>query len=661
MGCRKLVLFLCLLCLAVPGGARAGVITDDLRTFLKSGSPDEYVTVILRFAPPAEPLLSGKVTERFGRSRLVRAMKVRTAGNRVSFEAAAGAMKLEGIRPLWIINGVVLAARRSDVEKLARLPMVEKLSLDHAVPLSDMSVVPADAPTEWNIDAVHVRELWNLGHRGQGMVVASMDTGVDPEHPDLKGKWRGGSNSWFDPYGEHDSPHDAQGHGTQTMGVMVGGDAGGAFIGTAPRARWIAVKMFNDDDTASESAIHEGFQWLLDPDGDPDTDDAPDVVNNSWGFDENHGECIEGYEHDIEVLRVAGIAVVFAAGSGGPLPGSGISPANYPGVFSVGAVDRNLVVSPSSGRGPSPCDGDLYPDMVAPSEGVRTADLSLGGNLFYVNVAGTSFAVAHVAGIMALLQGAFPGLSVDELEQSLYDSARDLGMSGPDDVYGHGLVDAVAAYDLLMLNGRNPCIRPEIDFSAEPRPAMIGSPIEFSCTVSGGTPPYIYRWDVNGDGISDYDLPSFIHTYEEFYDGIVEVVVTDSVGCSSKLTIADRWVTCDEIVLTVEIDPEEAHVGETVTFSAGVSGGVPPYTYRWDLDGDGDPDCATASCTHRYESAFSGYVELQVTDSRGCPSELYRHAYTVSGGEVDSSGGGACFVDTIDGVGKGLPAVPGIR
>ena len=75
---------------------------------------------------------------------------------------------------------------------------------------------------------------------------------------------------WYDPYGQHPStPIDVSGHGTMTMGVMVGGDVGGTAVGVAPDARWIAVKMFNDQGYATMSAIHLSFQWLLDPDRNP--------------------------------------------------------------------------------------------------------------------------------------------------------------------------------------------------------------------------------------------------------------------------------------------------------------------------------------------------------------------------------------------------------
>lgn len=88
---------------------------------------------------------------------------------------------------------------------------------------------------------------------------------MDALHPDLAASWRSGPNSWFDPNGEHSTPYDANGHGTQTMSLMAGGDFGGTAIGVAPGAWWIAVKIFNDADVASLSVIHQGFQWLLDP------------------------------------------------------------------------------------------------------------------------------------------------------------------------------------------------------------------------------------------------------------------------------------------------------------------------------------------------------------------------------------------------------------
>ena len=78
---------------------------------------------------------------------------------------------------------------------------------------------------------IRASELWDMGFTGTGMVIASMDTGVDATHPDLASRWRGGANSWFDVNGVYDTPFDYSGHGTGVMGILVGGDAGGSAIG----------------------------------------------------------------------------------------------------------------------------------------------------------------------------------------------------------------------------------------------------------------------------------------------------------------------------------------------------------------------------------------------------------------------------------------------
>lgn len=313
---------------------------------------------------------------------------------------------------------------------------------------------PAGTPT-WNLTTTGAPELWTMGYLGQGIVVASLDTGVDVNHPDLAPRWRGGSNSWFDVHGQHpDIPFDANGHGTRSMGVIVGGDANqsGKTIGMAPGAKWIAAKVWDDTGNALNSDFTLAFQWVLDPDGDPATDDAPSVLNNSWGFEQQPGVCYDLFQDDIEILKAAGIAVVFAAGNRGELgPGSSISPGNNPEAFAVGSVDETLSISGFSGRGPSACDGSIFPEVVAPGNQILTADLSGGGQpTTYFPAAGTSFAAPHVSGAMALLLSAFPETTVPHLESTLIKTARDLGAPGADNDHGYGLIDVVAAYNRLL-------------------------------------------------------------------------------------------------------------------------------------------------------------------------------------------------------------------
>jgi serine protease AprX len=284
--------------------------------------------------------------------------------------------------------------------------------------------------------------------------VAAMDTGVDYLHPDLAAGYRGGDNSWYDPHGQYANPYDNNGHGTQVMGLMVGGDAGGTAIGVAPDAQWIAVKLFDSAGQAQLSDIHLGFQWLLDPDGAPGTDDAPDVVNNSWGFPQLLNSCYLEFEPDLELLKAAGIAVVFSAGNQGPTAPSSESPANNPQGYAVGAVDATVTIAATSSRGPSASGGTIYPEVVAPGVSVRTSDLTFGG-IFpnsYLWVSGTSFSAPHVAGAMALLRGAHPQATPAELEQALEATAADLGAGGADNTYGYGLIDLVQA-ELWLADG----------------------------------------------------------------------------------------------------------------------------------------------------------------------------------------------------------------
>jgi subtilisin family serine protease len=432
---------------------QAGEIKPRLQQQLSQRALSENVDVIIRFRNRADVKSFKDKDKKQRRKKIIRALKKRADLDQKLVKSLLKGIKAKKQRQLWLINGLAVSVPAEMVEVIASLPGVDSVSYDRKITLQGASA-PVGAPAEWNIDAVRAPELWDILLDGSGIVVATLDSGADLNHPDLGPRWRGGSNSWFDPNGQHASPHDSLGHGTQVLGLMVGGNASGNYIGVAPGAQWIAVKIFDDADQAQLSAIHAGFQWLLDPDGNPLTDDAPDIVNNSWDLAGSVNICDGEFSVDIGALKAAEIAVVFAAGNTGPNPDTSISPANDPQSHSVGAVDINDNIVSFSGRGPSVCDGGIYPHLVAPGVFVNTADLTFGG-LFpdsYISVFGTSFAAPHVAGGMALLKEAFPAATVTQLEDALTQSAFDLGSLGPDNDYGNGLLDLVAAHDWLVAN-----------------------------------------------------------------------------------------------------------------------------------------------------------------------------------------------------------------
>ena len=234
--------------------AQAVPIDPELAAELAARGPQDEIAVIVSLADKVDRRLY-KLADRSQRdTRLVKALRAKSAavqGTHRVFLQNQGARQL---RELWVINGIAVTARASVIRRLASRPGIERISLDSTLEAPVTSPGSA-APPEWNLNAVRAPELWALGYTGSGVVVANMDTGVDARHPDLATKWRGGENSWYDPHGEHPTPYDRTGHGTQTMAIMVGGSAGGTAIGMAPDARWIAAKLYNDAGVARYSDI----------------------------------------------------------------------------------------------------------------------------------------------------------------------------------------------------------------------------------------------------------------------------------------------------------------------------------------------------------------------------------------------------------------------
>jgi subtilisin family serine protease len=147
--------------------------------------------------------------------------------------------------PFWVFNGLALTATEPVIRRLAARADVWEIRPDAEIPppppvQSAAAPSPAATASVWNLDKIRAPEVWAIdpAYTGSGQVVGSFDTGVDITHPDLLPRYRGNhAISWFDPYGEHLSPFDFNGHGTHTTGTAVGGAASGLNIGVAPGAR----------------------------------------------------------------------------------------------------------------------------------------------------------------------------------------------------------------------------------------------------------------------------------------------------------------------------------------------------------------------------------------------------------------------------------------
>lgn len=365
------------------------------------------------------------------------------------------------VTPYWIFNGVAATVDTETLDALATHPGVASVGLDEEITLEE-PIEPAPGEPllpSWSLEKIHAPEVWGeYGVRGEGVVVGIMDGGADGGHPALAASWRGTdgdpATSWYAPTGEnYPTPGDGNGHGTHVTGSIVG-SAPGELTGVAPGVQWIAAKIFRDSGSTTESIIHDGFQWMLAPGGDPAA--APDVVNNSWGSDAGTATT---FWDDVAAWEAAGIVPIFANGNNGPAPGTVGSPASFPNAIGIGATDVNDLVASFSSRGPAIWDGERHrkPQVSAPGAAIRSAwprDLPDGEDGYHT-ISGTSMASPHATGVVALMLSANPDLTIDDIRGLLEDTARTEPHMGalPNDNYGAGVVDAYAAVTRAAYSG----------------------------------------------------------------------------------------------------------------------------------------------------------------------------------------------------------------
>jgi bacillopeptidase F len=362
--------------------------------------------------------------------------------------------KVKQYRAFHIINAVLVESDRAVMEEIAMLPEVKEVRPDERRSKVRPGEGPGDNGTtayDWNIAAVRAPTVWDMWITGYGVVVASLDTGVDCNHPALSRQYRGAATgadvySWYDAVNGAAAPYDDNGHGTHTTGTVLGQDpAEVSQIGVAPGAQWIAVKAFGSDGTGTDSDILAGAEWLLHPGpwpGDPAM--APDIINNSWGGGSGFDEW---FRPAVQAWRAAGIIPVFATGNQGAVSGSISIPGCYPECIAVGAINSADALGSFSGCGPAPYPppDNMKPDVVAPGVNITSA-VPGGGYAGGSYWSGTSMAAPHVSGTIALMLQVNSGLTFDQIRQALRTNAEPLQDSQwpgwPNYGYGWGKLDA---------------------------------------------------------------------------------------------------------------------------------------------------------------------------------------------------------------------------
>lgn len=274
----------------------------------------------------------------------------------------------------------------------------------------------------WGVERIHADEAHHDGYTGAGADVAIIDTGIDPNHPDIAPNIGGGecvvscsgggcAACW----------DDDQGHGTQVAGTVAAAQRGAGLIGVAHEATLWAVKVLDSGGMGSFSDIAAGIRWAA--------REGHDVANMSLGSTTDSSVVHDACQY----AQCQGTLLVAAAGNAGS-PNSVTYPAAYPECIAVSATDQNDDLAGFSSRGPEV-------ELTAPGEDI-TSTAAGGGT---TTASGTSMAAPHVAGVGALVMA--QGQTASQARMRLRNTAEDLGLAPSEQ--GHGLVDAYNATDGL--------------------------------------------------------------------------------------------------------------------------------------------------------------------------------------------------------------------
>lgn len=498
---KKCILFL--LSLLIVSGYAQSVIDPLLLEEMTRRDENEPIEVIVIMKSQYDHEQLNRRADFFGsradrRDFVVKELKAFAATSQYDLRHTLSAMERNGMASaptvLWISNALCFSATKSAIQDLARRDDIGMIGYaiqrcclpdgEEASPATDLREITP------NVVQVNADKVWDLGYKGEGVVVALIDTGVNYRHDDVADHlWDGGEefpNHGYDVFNHDDDPMDEHGHGSHCAGTVCGDGTAGFQTGMAPEARLMCVKCTNPNSYCNAANMAEGIQWAI--------DHGCDLFSMSLGLLNASLSERELLRSACEAALDAGVVAAIAAGNEGhkldeyPLPRNvrvpGSCPPPYlddvqsqnPGGKSctvcVGAVDYNDSVAYFTSHGPVTWQssgigtvnyfdypyeygnasefGLIRPDVCAP--GVDIKSLNYLGNHGYINMSGTSMATPCVAGCMALMLSKNNDLTPSEVCRLLEETAVPLA-EGKSNICGFGRVDVLAAIEAIPLSG----------------------------------------------------------------------------------------------------------------------------------------------------------------------------------------------------------------
>jgi subtilisin family serine protease/predicted enzyme related to lactoylglutathione lyase len=369
-----------------------------------------------------------------------RSLRVSLGGDELS------AKSLETLHRTYVLTFDSTQDVQNIKEALQRDPEVEIVQLNNVCSIEALDDPYFTEGKLWGLDQVHASSAWEMA-RGDGVVVAVVDSGIDATHSDLA------VNVWTNPnetpengidddangfiddvhgwnfVGHNNAPVDGNGHGTHVSGTIAAvGENGRGVIGLAYKAKIMPLKGMDDNGVGNIVDLANALMYAA--------DNGADVVNASWG---GNFPCASNsvIASAVQYAYGKGVTVVAAAGNSNS-DVAGFTPAGCPNVISVAATDIG--------------DGKAYfsnwgkIDVAAPGMGIIS---TVPGNI-YGSKNGTSMACPHVSGLAALVLSKFPSYTNVQVRELIRSSSSDVGEEGFDPYFGYGRINAAKALSVNL-------------------------------------------------------------------------------------------------------------------------------------------------------------------------------------------------------------------
>jgi serine protease AprX len=414
------------------------------------------------------------------------------------------------VADLPLVNGVSASLTSTELGLLGSLVVTPDAPVLTAMDAKG-SPAPPPAPTNVFRDVTGATTVASAGNTGQGVGVAVVDTGV-ANLSDFSGRLKPG----VDLSGEGNAWLDSFGHGTFVAGLVAGNGASssGKYVGEAPGADIVPVKVAGKSGATTVSVLIRGLQWLYDNPGNVR------VVNLSVGAVPRGPSALNPLNQAVEAMWRANFVVVASAGNNGSTRGTITSPGDDPLVVTVGALDDKHTTAPGddtvasfSSNGPTASDGTWKPDLLASGKSVVSVTSTTSvvwnankaariGTRNFVG-SGTSFSAAVASGAAALLVVDNPTASPDAIKAALLTTTN-AGPGPPNDPtahdpfsQGHGVLDVARAVDEPSISLVQDLVRPV---------PVLGSVLSLALTQLTSTWPQV-TVDLLGNPVLPLDYP----------------------------------------------------------------------------------------------------------------------------------------------------------